>query len=190
MWIVGSLSSCAVRKSFVVEMNESASSRLLKLEKENQSLQSTIQNLRETTLSLEEGQLHTMELERENQGLSKKVHLNFPDYRRCFSFYFCLSYFCPNEGGLMVCSQLERLQTQLDQEKQTIKDMESLGEELIKEKQRLEKELETLNAEKGKQVQATGTYCNEGGRKTFRLFCALILNLSVRSQSWSRRRST
>ncbi|MCJ8736931.1 hypothetical protein PDJAM_G00017970 [Pangasius djambal] len=108
-----------VRKSFVVEMNESASSRLLKLEKENQSLQSTIQNLRETTLSLEEGQLHTMELERENQGLSKK---------------------------------LERLQTQLDQEKQTIKDMESLGEKLIKEKQRLEKDLETLRVEKGKQI--------------------------------------
>ncbi|KAI5616765.1 protein Daple isoform X2 [Silurus asotus] len=62
-----------VRKSFVVEMNESASSRLLKLEKENQSLQSTIQNLREATLIYEEGQLHTMELERENQGLSKKL---------------------------------------------------------------------------------------------------------------------
>ncbi|XP_053538914.1 protein Daple isoform X2 [Ictalurus punctatus] len=108
-----------VRKSFGVEMNESASSRLLKLEKENQSLQSTIQNLREAALGLEEGQLHTMELERENQGLSKK---------------------------------LERLQTQLDQEKQTIKDMENLGEELIKEKQRLEKDLETLRAEKGKQI--------------------------------------
>ncbi|KAF4084003.1 hypothetical protein AMELA_G00123840 [Ameiurus melas] len=108
-----------VRKSFGVEMNESASSRLLKLEKENQSLQSTIQNLREAALGLEEGQLHTMELERENQGLSKK---------------------------------LERLQTQLDQEKQTIKDMENLGEDLIKEKERLEKDLETLRAEKGKQI--------------------------------------
>lgn len=74
--LVGS-TLCAVRKSVVVEMNESASSRLLKLEKENQSLQSTIQSLREAALGLEEGQLHTMELERENQGLSKKVHLIF-----------------------------------------------------------------------------------------------------------------
>uniref|UniRef100_A0AAR2L0E9 HOOK N-terminal domain-containing protein n=1 Tax=Pygocentrus nattereri TaxID=42514 RepID=A0AAR2L0E9_PYGNA len=99
------------RKSFVFELNESTSSRLLKLEKENQSLQSTIQELREASLSLEEGQLHAMELERENQGLSKK---------------------------------LERLQTQLDQEKQTTQDMESLGEELLKEKQRVEKALEML----------------------------------------------
>ncbi|XP_062862903.1 protein Daple [Trichomycterus rosablanca] len=54
------------RKSFVFELNESASSQLLKLEKENQSLQSTIQELRES-------QLHTIELEKENQGLSKKL---------------------------------------------------------------------------------------------------------------------
>lgn len=65
--------SAAARKSFVVEMNESASSRLLKLEKENQSLQSTIQELRQGALALEESQLHGQELERENQGLSKKV---------------------------------------------------------------------------------------------------------------------
>ncbi|KAL7861971.1 hypothetical protein SRHO_G00134120 [Serrasalmus rhombeus] len=107
------------RKSFVFELNESTSSRLLKLEKENQSLQSTIQELREASLSLEEGQLHAMELERENQGLSKK---------------------------------LERLQTQLDQEKQTTQDMESLGEELLKEKQRVEKGLEMLQAEKDKRI--------------------------------------
>uniref|UniRef100_W5K3E1 Coiled-coil domain containing 88C n=1 Tax=Astyanax mexicanus TaxID=7994 RepID=W5K3E1_ASTMX len=107
------------RKSFVFELNESASSRLLKLEKENQSLQSTIQELREASLSLEEGQLHAMELERENQGLSKKI---------------------------------ERLQTQLDQEKQTTQDMESLGEELLKEKQKLEKTLETVQADKDKQI--------------------------------------
>ncbi|XP_047677588.1 protein Daple isoform X1 [Tachysurus fulvidraco] len=108
-----------VRKSFVVEMNESASSRLLKLEKENQSLQSTIHSLRETTLSLGEGQLHTMELERENQGLSQK---------------------------------LERLQTQLDQEKQTIKDLENIGDELVREKQKLENDLENQRTEKGKQI--------------------------------------
>ncbi|XP_066530867.1 protein Daple [Hoplias malabaricus] len=107
------------RKSFVFELNESASSRLLKLEKENQSLQSTIQELREASLSLEEGQLHAMEVERENQGLSKK---------------------------------LERLQSQLDQEKQTTQDMESLSEELLKEKQRMEKTLESVQAEKDKQI--------------------------------------
>lgn len=60
----------------------------------------------------------------------------------------------------MVCSQLERLQTQLDQEKQTIKDMENLGEELIRDKQRLDKDLESLKAEKGKQVQTIGAYCS------------------------------
>lgn len=57
------------------ELNESASSRLLKLEKENQCLQSTIQDLREASINLEEGQVHSLELERENQSLSKKVHL-------------------------------------------------------------------------------------------------------------------
>uniref|UniRef100_A0A6Q2XAU6 HOOK N-terminal domain-containing protein n=1 Tax=Esox lucius TaxID=8010 RepID=A0A6Q2XAU6_ESOLU len=106
-------------KSFVFELNESTSSRLLKLEKENQSLQSTIQELRQASLSLEEGQLHTLELERENQGLSKK---------------------------------LERLQTLLDQEKQTTQDMEGLGEDLLRDKQKLQKALETVQAEKERQI--------------------------------------
>ncbi|TRY55298.1 hypothetical protein DNTS_013455 [Danionella cerebrum] len=61
------------RRSFVFELNESASSRLLKLEKENQCLQSTIQDLREASINMEEGQLHAQELERENQSLSKKL---------------------------------------------------------------------------------------------------------------------
>uniref|UniRef100_A0A8C7UKE0 Coiled-coil domain containing 88C n=1 Tax=Oncorhynchus mykiss TaxID=8022 RepID=A0A8C7UKE0_ONCMY len=65
-----------MHKSFVFELNESASSRLLKLEKENQGLQSAIQELREASLSLEEDQLNAMELERENQGLSKKTLLD------------------------------------------------------------------------------------------------------------------
>uniref|UniRef100_A0A8C1FME6 Coiled-coil domain containing 88C n=1 Tax=Cyprinus carpio carpio TaxID=630221 RepID=A0A8C1FME6_CYPCA len=107
------------RKSFVFELNETASSRLLKLEKENQCLQSTIQELRESSINMEEGQLHTLELERENQSLSKK---------------------------------LERLQSQLDQEKQTTQDMENLGEELLTEKQRLEKTLETIQADKDRQI--------------------------------------
>uniref|UniRef100_A0A671QI04 Protein Daple-like n=1 Tax=Sinocyclocheilus anshuiensis TaxID=1608454 RepID=A0A671QI04_9TELE len=107
------------RKSFVFELNETASSRLLKLEKENQCLQSTIQELREASINMEEGQLHALELEGENQSLSKK---------------------------------LERLQSQLDQEKQTTQDMENLGEELLNEKQRLEKTLETTQADKDRQI--------------------------------------
>ncbi|XP_041710811.2 protein Daple isoform X1 [Coregonus clupeaformis] len=107
------------RKSFVFELNESASSRLLKLEKENQGLKSTIQELREASQSQEEGRPHAMELERENQGLSKK---------------------------------LERMQTLLDQEKQTTQDMEGLGEDLLKDKQELEKTVETLQADKNRQI--------------------------------------
>uniref|UniRef100_A0A672T2R0 HOOK N-terminal domain-containing protein n=1 Tax=Sinocyclocheilus grahami TaxID=75366 RepID=A0A672T2R0_SINGR len=100
------------RKSFVFELNETASSRLLKLEKENQCLQSTIQELREASINMEEGQLHALELEGENQSLSKK----------------------------------------LDQEKQTTQDMENLGEELLKEKQGLEKTLVTIQADKDRQI--------------------------------------
>lgn len=55
------------------ELNECASSRILKLEKENQSLQSTIQGLRDASLALEESGLKCGELEKENHQLSKKV---------------------------------------------------------------------------------------------------------------------
>ncbi|XP_037687982.1 protein Daple isoform X2 [Choloepus didactylus] len=65
--------SDASRKSFVFELNECASSRILKLEKENQSLQSTIQGLRDSSLALEESGLKCGELEKENQQLSKKI---------------------------------------------------------------------------------------------------------------------
>ncbi|XP_072284416.1 protein Daple [Pyxicephalus adspersus] len=61
------------RKSFVFEMNESATSRILKLEKENQSLQNIIQELREASISLEESSLKGQELEKENQQLSKEI---------------------------------------------------------------------------------------------------------------------
>jgi len=40
----------------------------------------------------------------------------------------------------------------LDQEKQTTQDMENIGEELLKDKQRLEKTLETIQADKDRQV--------------------------------------
>ncbi|XP_054423122.1 protein Daple [Pteronotus mesoamericanus] len=65
--------SDASRKSFVFELNECASSRILKLEKENQSLQSTIQGLRDASLALEESSLKCGELEKENQQLSRKI---------------------------------------------------------------------------------------------------------------------
>ncbi|KAK2497922.1 hypothetical protein MC885_002865 [Smutsia gigantea] len=65
--------SDASRKSFVFELNECASSRILKLEKENQSLQSTVQGLRDASLALEESSLKCGELEKENHQLSKKI---------------------------------------------------------------------------------------------------------------------
>ncbi|XP_047394661.1 protein Daple isoform X1 [Sciurus carolinensis] len=65
--------SDASRKSFVFELNECASSRVLKLEKENQGLQSTIQGLRDASLALEESSLKCGELEKENHQLGKKI---------------------------------------------------------------------------------------------------------------------
>ncbi|KAI1895868.1 hypothetical protein AGOR_G00111190 [Albula goreensis] len=61
------------RKSFVFELNESALSRLLKLEKENQGLQSRVEELREASLSLDQAKLRTQELEKDNDHLNKKV---------------------------------------------------------------------------------------------------------------------
>ncbi|KAK2825865.1 hypothetical protein Q5P01_020079 [Channa striata] len=48
--------------------------------------------------------------------------------------------------------KMERLQGLLDQERLTNQDMESLGEELLKEKQSLEREIHTLKAEKDQQI--------------------------------------
>ncbi|XP_029316289.1 protein Daple isoform X2 [Cottoperca gobio] len=107
------------RKSLVHELNECVSSRVLKLEKENRELQASIEGLKEENHLLQEQQLHTQELDRENQGLSKK---------------------------------LDRLQGLLDQERLTNQDMESLGEEILKEKQSLERDMHTLRAEKDRQI--------------------------------------
>ncbi|XP_011612576.2 protein Daple [Takifugu rubripes] len=112
-------SNAETRKSLVHELNECVSSRVLKLEKENRELQSSIERLKEDNHILEEQQLHSQELDRENQSLSKK---------------------------------LERLQGLLDQERLTNQDMESLGEEILKEKQSLGRELHTLRAEKDRQI--------------------------------------
>ncbi|XP_056152507.1 protein Daple isoform X2 [Lampris incognitus] len=107
------------RKSLVHELNECVSSRVLKLEKENRELQASIERHKEENHILQEQQLVSQVLDRENQGLSKK---------------------------------LEHLQGLLDQERLTNQDMESLGEELLKEKQALEREIHTLRAEKDRQI--------------------------------------
>ncbi|XP_032734534.1 protein Daple isoform X3 [Lontra canadensis] len=112
--------SDASRKSFVFELNECASSRILKLEKENQSLQSTIQGLRDTSLALEENSLRCGELEKENHQLSKKI---------------------------------EKLQTQLEREKQSNQDLETLSEELIREKEQLQSDMESLKADRARQIK-------------------------------------
>ncbi|XP_050809127.1 protein Daple isoform X2 [Gopherus flavomarginatus] len=107
------------RKSFVFELNECASSRILKLEKDNQSLQNTIQELRDLSLTTEESSLKFVELEKENQQLSKKI---------------------------------EKLQNQIEKEKQSNQDLETLSEELIKEKQQLQGVMETVKADKDRQI--------------------------------------
>uniref|UniRef100_A0A674K2S8 Coiled-coil domain containing 88C n=2 Tax=Terrapene triunguis TaxID=2587831 RepID=A0A674K2S8_9SAUR len=108
------------RKSFVFELNECASSRILKLEKDNQSLQTTIQELRDLSLTTEESSLKFVELEKENQQLSKKI---------------------------------EKLQNQIEKEKQSNQDLETLSEELIKEKEQLQGVMETVKADKDRQIK-------------------------------------
>ncbi|XP_029937920.1 protein Daple isoform X2 [Myripristis murdjan] len=54
-----------------------------------------------------------------------------------------------NQG---LSKKLERLQGLLDQERLTNQDMESLGEELLREKQSMEREMHTLRAEKDRQI--------------------------------------
>uniref|UniRef100_A0A8C8SIK1 Coiled-coil domain containing 88C n=1 Tax=Pelusios castaneus TaxID=367368 RepID=A0A8C8SIK1_9SAUR len=108
------------KKSFVFELNECASSRILKLEKDNQSLQNTIQELRDASLTTEESSLKFTELEKENQQLSKKI---------------------------------EKLQNQIEKEKQSNQDLETLSEELIKEKEQLQGIMETVKADKDRQIK-------------------------------------
>lgn len=51
---------------------------MLKLEKENQELQTSVETLKEEKHLLQEQQLHTQELGRENQGFSNKVCVQVP----------------------------------------------------------------------------------------------------------------
>uniref|UniRef100_A0A8C0BBJ6 Coiled-coil domain containing 88C n=1 Tax=Buteo japonicus TaxID=224669 RepID=A0A8C0BBJ6_9AVES len=114
------LADSEYQKSFVFELNECASSRILKLEKDNQSLQNTIQELRDASLTSRESSLKFVELEKENQQLSKKI---------------------------------EKLQNQIEKEKQSNQDLETLSEELIKDKEQLQVIMETLKADKDRQIK-------------------------------------
>ncbi|CAI5764404.1 Hypothetical predicted protein [Podarcis lilfordi] len=108
------------RKSFVFELNECASSRILKLEKDNQSLQNIIQELRDASVTSEESSLKFVELQNENQQLGQKI---------------------------------EKLQNQIEREKQSNQDLEALSEELLKEKEQLQGKMETLKADKERQIK-------------------------------------
>ncbi|XP_039202882.1 protein Daple isoform X1 [Crotalus tigris] len=108
------------RKSFVFELNECASSRILKLEKDNQSLQNIIQELRDASIVTEENTLKFVELQNENQQLGQKI---------------------------------EKLQNQIEKEKQSNQDLEALSEELLKEKQDLKDTMEALKADQERQIK-------------------------------------
>ncbi|XP_006909655.1 girdin isoform X6 [Pteropus alecto] len=65
----------APQKSLGHEVNELTSSRLLKLEMENQSLTKTVEELRSTVDSAEGNTSKILKIEKENQRLSKKVEI-------------------------------------------------------------------------------------------------------------------
>jgi hypothetical protein len=48
--------------------------------------------------------------------------------------------------------QIEKLQTQLEREKQSNQDLETLSEELIREKEQLQSGMEALKADRARQV--------------------------------------
>lgn len=65
----------------------------------------------------------------------------------------CLS-FCPvvDVFWCVLFTQIEKLQNQIEKEKQSNQDLETLSEELIKDKQQLQVVMETLKADKDRQV--------------------------------------
>lgn len=63
----------APQKSLGHEVNELTSSRLLKLEMENQTLLTTVEELRNAMGSTEGANAKILKMEKENQRLSKKV---------------------------------------------------------------------------------------------------------------------
>ncbi|MGH0170265.1 UNVERIFIED_CONTAM: hypothetical protein FKN15_059018 [Acipenser sinensis] len=108
------------QKSLGHEVNELTSSRLLKLEMENQSLLKTVEKLRTTTDPSEDRNSRFLKMEKENLRLSKK---------------------------------LERLENEMSIEKQSLRNIENLSNDLMKEKAQLEKTIETLGENSERQVK-------------------------------------
>ncbi|XP_066883992.1 protein Daple isoform X2 [Kogia breviceps] len=122
--------SDASRKSFVFELNECSSSRILKLEKENQSLQSTIQGLQDASLALEESNLKCGELEKENRQLNKKIEKLQTQLER----------------EKQSSQDLETLSEELIREKEQLQsDMETLKADKARQIRDLEQEKDHLN---------------------------------------------
>ncbi|XP_023986873.2 protein Daple, partial [Physeter macrocephalus] len=122
--------SDASRKSFVFELNECSSSRILKLEKENQSLQSTIQGLQDASLALEESNLKCGELEKENHQLNKKIEKLQTQLER----------------EKQSSQDLETLSEELIREKEQLQsDMETLKADKARQIRDLEQEKDHLN---------------------------------------------
>uniref|UniRef100_H3BI61 Coiled-coil domain containing 88C n=1 Tax=Latimeria chalumnae TaxID=7897 RepID=H3BI61_LATCH len=118
------------RKSFVFELNESASSKVLKLEKENQSLQNTIQELRDVSLTMEEGSYRIQELEKENRKLSEKTEKLHTQL----------------EQEKQSTQDLETLSEELLKEKEQLKEtLETIRAERERQVKELEQENEHLN---------------------------------------------
>ncbi|KTG36804.1 hypothetical protein cypCar_00018136, partial [Cyprinus carpio] len=120
--------------------------KLHELEKENLQLRSKLHDMEIDRDSdkkrLEELLEENMLLEiSQKQSMNESAHLGWE-----------LEQLAKNNEVNEVNAQLECLQSQLDQEKQTTQGMENLREELLKEKQRLEKTLETIQADKDRQI--------------------------------------
>lgn len=62
----------------------------------------------------------------------------------------------------LLSPQIEKLQTQLEREKQSNQDLETLSEELIKEKEQLQSDMEALKADRARQVGACRTDASPG----------------------------
>ncbi|XP_070284455.1 protein Daple-like [Myotis yumanensis] len=106
-----------------------ASSCFLKLDQEKQSLQGTIQGLQDASLALQESSLQRRELEKENQQLSLE------------------------KENQQLSKQIEDLRVQMEREKQTNQDLETLCEELMEEREQLLCDIETLKAERAQEIK-------------------------------------
>ncbi|XP_051867537.1 girdin-like isoform X3 [Pristis pectinata] len=107
-------------KSLGQEVNELTASRLLKMEKENQALLKTVEELRIAVDSTDGSNFKFLELEKENQRLKKKV---------------------------------ERLQGEISSEKESMQNVETLTDDLIKEKSQLEKSIESIQQNAERQIK-------------------------------------